>query len=78
MMGYRYGYYMAPWGGFLWLICLIVIIVIALAIYKITTSGKGNTKNTINSDAKEILKQRNARGEIDEEQYRKMRDAMEK
>ena len=47
------------------------------AYYKITTSGKRNSNITINDNSIEILKQRYARGEIDEEQYRKMRDTIE-
>jgi len=79
MMGYRYGrgYDMMSWGGLFWLIPLVLIIIIAIAAYKITTSGKGNSNITINDNSIEILKQRYARGEIDEEQYRKMRDTIE-
>lgn len=75
MMGYGYG--MMPWGGLFWLILLILIVVLAIFIYKTTTSGRGNANRTINDESIEILKQRYARGEIDEEQYRKMRDVIE-
>ncbi|MEA5009042.1 SHOCT domain-containing protein [Clostridium tyrobutyricum] len=77
MMGYRYSYDMMSWGGLFWLIPLIIIIVIAIAIYKITTSGRNNQNRTINDNSVEILKQRFARGEIDEEQYKKMKDTIE-
>jgi len=75
MMGY--GYNMMAWGGLFWLILLVLIIVLAISIYRITTSGKGNVNRTINDDSIEILKKRYAGGEIDEEQYKKMRDVIE-
>jgi putative membrane protein len=73
----KYGYYMMPWGSLFWFISLILIIVIGIAVYKITTSGRNNQNRTINGSSVEILKQRFARGEIDEEQYKKMRDTIE-
>lgn len=80
MMGYRYGYgyNMMALGGFFWIICLLVLIAAAFAIYKVTTMGKKNMHHAINNEAVEILKQRYAKGEIDEEQYRKMRETIEK
>lgn len=77
MMRYRYGYDMMSWGGVFWLIPLILIIVIAVASYKITTSGRRNTNTTINNNAIDLLKERYARGEIDEVQYKRMRDNIE-
>lgn len=82
MMGYRngysYGYNMMPWGGLFWLIALAFIIIIAVTVYKITLGKRINTNNYISNNALEILNQRYAKGEIDEEQYKKMRDAIEK
>jgi Predicted membrane protein len=77
MMGYRYGYDMMSWGSVFWLIPLVLIIVIAVAAYKITTSGRIKTNTTINNNAIDLLKQRYAWGEIDEEQYKRMRDTIE-
>lgn len=77
MMGYRYGYDMMSWGGVFWFIPLVLIIAIAVAAYKITTSGRRNTNTTINSNTIDLLKERYARGEIDEEQYKRMRDTIE-
>ncbi|PRR76622.1 SHOCT domain-containing protein [Clostridium thermopalmarium] len=76
MMGY--GYNMMAWGGLFWLVILVLIIVVGISVYKMTTSGKGNENRTINDESIEILKQRLARGEIDEDQYRRMRDVIEK
>ncbi|MBV7275859.1 SHOCT domain-containing protein [Clostridium sp. PL3] len=59
------------------MIPLVLIIVIAIAAYKITTSGRRNTNTTINNNAIDLLKERYARGEIDEEQYKRMRDTIE-
>lgn len=82
MMGYRggygYGYNMMPWGGFFWLIVLVLIIAIAVTVFLITTDRRRNVSSSFNNNSIEILKQRYARGEINEEQYRKMRDAIEK
>jgi len=76
MMRYRYS--MMPWGGFFWFICLIMIVAAGIFIYKLTSDGRRNSNKTINSNAIDILKERYAKGEIDEEQYRKMKDNIEK
>lgn len=77
MMGYRYGYgYNMMQGGGFWFICLIVIIVVVYVIYKLTRSGRNEPRNYNNDDSLEIIKQRYAKGEIDEEQYKKIRDTL--
>lgn len=76
MMRYRYS--MMPWGGLFWLFCLITMVIAGIFIYKLTTVGRINSSKPINSNAVEILKERYAKGEIDEEQYRKMKDNIEK
>lgn len=74
----RYGYGMMAWGSLFWLILIAVMIVIGIYVYRLTTSGKGNENTTINDNAVEILNKRYARGEIDEDQYKRMRDSIER
>ncbi|MDP4091169.1 MAG: SHOCT domain-containing protein [Bacillota bacterium] len=73
----RYGYGMMPWGG---LLCFLVValLVVAVVIYKVIKEGRNNNRSASNGNALEILKERYARGEIDEEQYTRMRDRIEK
>ncbi|MCM0647279.1 SHOCT domain-containing protein [Clostridium swellfunianum] len=68
---------MMAWGGLFWFLLLTIIVIISIAVYKITTSGRNNQNRTINDNSIEILKQRFARGEIDENQYKRMRDTIE-
>jgi putative membrane protein len=87
MMGYRngYGYGMMGYGnsygmmggGFFWFIPLILIIIAIVAIYVISSRRKN--RNVFSNDSSiEILNQRYARGEINEEQYIKMRDIIKR
>lgn len=69
MDGYN-GYHMFLGGGF-GLITLILIIAIAFVFYKLAVKDR-LARSISNDDALEILKQRYARGEIDEEQYKNM------
>lgn len=69
-----YGYNMI-WGGSFGLISMLLLIVIAFVIYKYAAQGR-LIRNINNDDALEILKQRYARGEIDEEQYNRMQDSI--
>ncbi|SHJ48299.1 putative membrane protein [Clostridium amylolyticum] len=73
----RYGYNMMYWGGFFWFILIVLIIVLTIVTYKVISGGKTNHNRTFNDNAIEILKQRFAKGEIDEEQYKRMRDTIE-
>ncbi len=51
-----------------WIISVILIVIIAIAIYMIANNKKENNKITSNS-ALGILNERFAKGEIDEEEY---------
>lgn len=75
--GYMFnGYGNMFWG---WLIPLVLLVLIAVAVYMILKNNKtgeqisksGNTQST--SRALEILDERYAKGEIDDEEYRKMK-----
>lgn len=79
MMGY--GYRIATGWWFVWLIRVILIGIILYAIYKIAIGKGGGTSSiydTSDSRALEILKERYAKGEIDEKEYEKMREAIKK
>jgi putative membrane protein len=69
MMGYGYG------GGFMWLIFLILV---GFVIYALLQSSKSKDSNvSIIETPLDILKKRYARGEIDKEEYDRMKNDLE-
>ena len=62
--------------GFGWLWTIIIIIIIFVVIYYFTAGLKQNTTHTT-ANALDILKQRYAKGEITEEEFRKMKKEIE-
>lgn len=57
-------------GMFLsWIIPIILIAIIAIAVFMIVNNNMANSKSR-NDSAMDILNERFARGEIDEEEYR--------
>ena len=62
--------------GFGWLWTVILIIIIFVAIYYFTAGFKQNTTQT-SANALKILKQRYVKGEITEEEFRKMKKEIE-
>ncbi len=66
------------WGG-MWLMMFTPVIVITLVIILIIKLFQGNKTNTIQEDlAIKILKERLAKGEIDEEEYNRKMDLLKK
>ena len=68
------GYYDMSWGwGFPFMGIIFFILFVLLIVYLIRTISSGGDNSTASSDsAIEILKQRYARGEIDEKTYDEM------
>ncbi|MDH5778936.1 MAG: SHOCT domain-containing protein [Gammaproteobacteria bacterium] len=63
-------------GGFMWIIW--VLIIVALVIVLKTTMGNGSSGSTSKGDSPlEILQKRYARGEIDEEEFKRKRKQLE-
>lgn len=61
--------------GFGLLIPIVLVLVLAYALgWLPNRSGSGNDRSPNRSDPKEILRQRYARGEIDREEFERMRD----
>lgn len=58
-------------GGFMWLFWILIIIVIIWAIKAAT--GQNNSQKNNPESAMDILKKRYARGEIDQQEFEKMR-----
>lgn len=56
-----------------WIIPIILIVIIGISIYMIGNNKKGNSKTKGNS-ALDILNERFAKGEIDEEEYKKKKE----
>ena len=61
--------------GFGWLWTVILVIIIFVAIYYFTAGFK--QESTKSANALEIIKQRYAKGEITEEEFRKMKKEIE-
>lgn len=60
-------------GGFMWLFWILVIIVIAWALKAVFSNAKGGAKD---KSPMEILQERFARGEIDEEEFERRRKVL--
>ena len=77
MMGYRYGYnMMGGWSGMM-IIPIILIAVVMFFIYK--QSQNNNIKDIgTRNNALDILNERFARGEIDEEEYNNKKNILSK
>ena len=61
-------------GGFMWLFWLLIIVVIVIVIKSLL--GGGVNRNSTDSPL-QILQKRYARGEIDEEEYKRRRRELE-
>ncbi len=68
-----YGEHMVGFGGiFMWLFWILIIVAVVWVIRAVTSSGSGNPKEQ-QQTALDILKERYAKGEIDHEQFERMR-----
>lgn len=63
-------------GGFMWILWIVVIAIIAWVLKVLTDSGISN-KTSSNNSPLEILKERYARGEIDDQEYERRRNELE-
>jgi len=72
------GMNMGYMGGYGWFNILIIIAIVIL-IYVLIRNNRGSKKTdkTQSNNAVQILKKRLARGEIDKEEYRKLKDELE-
>lgn len=63
------------YGGFMMWIGLILLIVVIVILFKNTgiLEGSSNRKNTSDKSPLDILKERYARGEINEDEYERMK-----
>jgi len=62
-------------GGFMWLFWILLIVVILLAIKMVAESGNNSTKKQ--RSALDVLKERYARGEINEEEYEQKKKVLD-
>ena len=68
MMGYGY-------GGFMWLIFLVLIGVVVYALFQISKSKSSD--GSVSETPLDILKKRYAKGEIDKEEFEKLKKDLE-
>ena len=66
--------YMFFGDGFMWIFWIVLVVVIALLLKQIA----GSTNKSKEQDALEVLKQRYAKGEVDEAEYQKKKSMLEK
>lgn len=79
MMGYRYG--MMAGGWFIWIIFVALAGVIIYTVFRASNRRGmegGSAYGASNGRAAEILKERFAKGEINEEEYMRMKEAIKK
>jgi len=69
MMGYGW--------GFMWLVPLVFLVLIALGVYYLVTAYGRTGRPASSRRALEILRERYARGEITREEYLKMKEELE-
>ena len=77
MMGYRYGYnMMGGWFG----VMIIPIILIGVVIFLFFRKGQNNTTNDMvgRDNSLDILNERFARGEINEDEYNQRKNVLSK
>ncbi len=78
MMGYRYGYnMMGGWSGMM-IIPIILIAVVIFVIYKQSQNNNNIKDIDTRNNALDILNERFARGEIDEEEYNNKKNILSK
>jgi len=71
------GHWFGFGGGFMWIVWLVILVAIVWVI-RSAVSGGGDAASSTRESALEILKARYARGEISLEEYRRMREELEK
>ncbi len=71
------GSMMAFGGGFMWIFWLILLVVLVFIIKAVFASNSG-TGPRLNDSPLDILKERYARGEIDDEEFNRRRIELEK
>ncbi len=73
-----FGSHWAFWqAGLMWIAMLAFWILVVRVVYAFVTSGPPRTRNRDDADARHILDQRLARGEIDAAEYRRLRDLID-
>lgn len=66
-------------GGFMWIFWIILFVAIIWAVKAAMTGGNSNESNSSNSESPmELLRKRYANGEIDEEEFNRRRNELEK
>jgi putative membrane protein len=80
MMSYGHGYGM---GGGMWLLTILFWVIFLAGVYLVLRglldkkSGPGSTSHPIDESALSILQKRFARGDIDEETFKRMKQGLE-
>lgn len=65
-------------GGFMWLIWIVLVIVIVIVVRNMTANASSTSASSNDETPLTILKKRFARGEIDEAEYKRRAQELEK
>jgi len=65
-------------GGFMWLFWIVLVVAIMLAVKFVTGSNAGSISPTTEASPMAILKKRYAQGEINEDEYNRLKRELKK
>lgn len=73
------GWYGMGWGGpLMWILWILLAVIIFWVLKSLFGGGDGDTRERPASTPMQILQERFARGEIDEEEFRRRREVLQK
>lgn len=77
MMGGWYGWGPCGFSWWGWVFWLLVLVLLWVGVYALIRAAWPGRKDSVEDRASALLRERYARGELDEETYRRMKKALE-